>query len=293
VEVDGKRVKQPTIFGHCGSYAEVFIAAATAMGYVGSRHYCMEGFRESNHEITEMWVPSLGRWVYFDPSLTNYYYDKEAKVPMSLVEMHRLVADKFVPEGKDMNWWVLRRSDETLSRVKSVGGKAHIGSRLGPWNYGAPMPADYDWGWYHGYLTAGFIQMTPRNDQHSHPEKASRRFGSGPGYDGFPFWVDDKTPPRKDVRDWHTRMRDFYWTLDQAGVRLVRTGEAEMAVELGNSMPFFKRYAVTVDGKEVADAGNPFEWSLKAGENRLEVVPVDDFGKTGLASMVLLRFAAE
>jgi hypothetical protein len=85
-------------------------------------------------------------------------------------------------------------------------------------------------------------------------------------------------------------MRDFYWTLDQAGAKLVRTGEAEIAVELGNSMPFFKKYVVTVDGKEVADAANPFKWSVKAGENHLEVVAVDEFGKTGLASSVTIRY---
>jgi hypothetical protein len=235
-------------------------------------------------------VASLGRWVYFDPSLTNYYYDKETKAPMNLIEMHRVVADKFVPEGKDMHWWIVRRSDETQARVKEVGGKKPIGSRLGRWSYGAPMPADYDWGWRHGYLAAGFVQMTPRNDFHSDPKANPKAFENGPGYAGYPNWVDDKTPPKRGAGNYFTRLRDFYWTLDQASFRLTRTGNGTMAVELGNSMPFFKKYVVKIDGAEVpGEIKNPLVWTLKTGDNRIEVVPVDEFGKTGLGSSATVK----
>ncbi|HOX06866.1 MAG TPA: hypothetical protein PK280_10725 [Planctomycetota bacterium] len=289
VEKDGKKVKQPTIYGHCMSYSEVLVTAAAAMGFAGSRHMCMVGFREASHEIADIWVPSLGKWVYFDPSLTNYYFDKETKVPLNLIEMHKVVADAFVPEGKDMHWWMVRGSDETRARVKAVGGKKPIGSRLGRWCYGAPMKPDYDWGWSHGYLAAGFVQMTPRNDFHSEPKANPKAFENGPGYAGYPNWVDDKTPPKRGASNYFTRMRDFYWTLDQAGMKLTRTGEDAVSVELGNSMPFFKKYAVKVDGKEVADVKSPFAWQLKAGENKLEVAPVDEFGKAGLVSSVTVK----
>jgi hypothetical protein len=291
VEEGGKKVKQPTIYGHCMSFSEVLVTAATAMGYVGSHHLCMVGFREASHEITDIWVPSLGKWVYFDPSLSNYYFDKETKVPMNLIEMHKLVADKFVPEGKDMHWWIVRGSEETRARVKEVGGTKHIGCRLGRWKYGDPMPENYEWGWAHGYLAAGFVQMTPRNDFHSHPDKTPKSFGNGPGYGGFPFWVDDKTPPERGVNNWYTRLRDFYWTLDQAGLKLVKAGEGTLSVELGQTMPFFKKYVVKVDGAEVKDeVKSPFTWTLKAGENKLEVAPVDEFGKVGLSSTVTVKY---
>ncbi len=289
VEKDGKKVMQPTIYGHCMSYSEVLVTAATAMGFTGSRHMCMVGFREASHEICDIWVPSLGKWVYFDPSLTNYYFDKETKVPLNLVEMHKVVADSFVPEGRDMNWWIVRKSEETRARVKEVGGQKPIGSRLGRWCYGEPMKPDYDWGWLHGYLAAGFVQMTPRNDFHSHPEANPKKFENGPGYGGYPNWVDAKTPPTKGGANGFTRMRDFYWTLDQAGLKLTRTGEDALSVELGNSMPFFKKYAVKIDGKEIADARSPLVWQLKPGENRLEVVPVDEFGRVGLPSSVTVK----
>jgi hypothetical protein len=290
VEKDGKKVMQPTIYGHCMSYSETLVTAATAMGFVSARHMCMVGFREASHEITDIWVPSLGKWVYFDPSLTNYYYDKETKVPLNLIEMHKVVADAFVPEGKDMNWWIQRSSDETKSRVKEVGGKKPIGSRLGRWCYGAPMAADYDWGWRHGYLAAGFVQMTPRNDFHSDPKANPKAFEHGPGYANYPNWVDDKTPPKRGAGNYFTRLRDFYWTLDQASFKLTRTGEDEISVELGNSMPFFKKYQVKIDGAELKDeVKSPLVWKLKTGDNKLEVAPVDEFGKVGLPSTATVK----
>ncbi len=285
---DGK----PTIYGHCMSYCSVMVDAAISLGYVGARHMAMVGFREASHEVCDIWVPSLGKWVYFDPSLSQYYFDLETKTPLNIIEIHDIVAANFVPEGKDMHWWIQRSNREAQDQVRKVGGQKPIGSRLGPSKYGEPMPRDYNWGWNHGYLCAGFIQMTARNDFHTNPDKASKRLGSYPGYDDQPFWVDAKTPPTKGGHNWYTRKRDFYWTLDQASVNLVRTGSDEIRVELGNSMPFFKEYRITVGGKEaaaVAAAKGVYVWKLSAGENTLEVVPVDEFGKVGLGSTVVLK----
>jgi hypothetical protein len=281
------KIGQASIHGHCMSYAEVLSIAATALGFK-SRHYAIAGFREMSHEVCEIWVPSLGKWVYFDPSLTNYYLDPATGAPLNIVEMHRIVVDHFVPDGKDMNWLIQRRSDETYAVVRKVGGQKPIRSRLGPRKYGEPMPADYDWGWHHGYLAAGFLQMTPRTDFHTNPSANPKRFEHMPGYAGYPFWVDEKTPPIKSVNTWYTRMRDFYWTLDQAS--LVLSADAQepnvLLVEFGNSMPFFKGYRVEVNGQTVAQAVTPFLWKLQPGENRLQVTPVDDFGQTGQASSV-------
>jgi hypothetical protein len=284
--------------GHCMSYAEVLITAATALGY-HARHWAIDGFRDMGHEVTEIWVPGLNKWVYFDPSLTTYYFDKETKAPLSLLELHRIVAEKFLREGEDMNWWCRGEKDdeETRARVREVGGKRHVGCRVGPYRYGKPMPRDYDWGWEHGYLAAGFVQLTPRNDFHSHPEKASRHFG-GPERmvaDGYPFWVDEKTPPRKEgnkeVNNWFTRPRDFYWTLDQATLDFVKGKEGTLLVEFGQSMPFFQRYRVEVDGTEMKDAANPFPWKLKVGANRIEVTPVDRYGRAGRKSTAEVNYA--
>ncbi len=286
VDKEGK----PCIYGHCMSYAEVMVTAAIALGYVGARHMAVCGFREASHEVCEIWVPSLGKWVYFDPSLTHYYFDKRTRVPLSLIEMHNVIAERFLKAGEDMHWWRQRRSQATHDRVRSVGGQKHIGCRTGPWHYGRPAGKDYDWGWYHGYLAAGFVQMTPRNDFHSHPEAIPRQLEHYPGYAGYPNWVDDKTPPTRGAHNWYTRPRDFYWTLDQAAARLVQAGEGTLMVELGHSMPFFAAYRLEVDGRRVGNPENPFVWELKPGLNTLRVAPADEFGKLGIASSVTVRY---
>lgn len=282
-----------TIFGHCMSYAEVLVTAATALGYK-ARHVAAVGFREASHEVVEIWVPSMGKWVHFDPSLTSYYFDLTTGEPLNVLDIHRIVIDRFLPAGRDMNWFTVRDGAEQKARVRSIGGKTAIGCRLGPWTYGAPMPADYDWGYYHGYLAYGFFQVTPRNDFHSHPDTVPSQFEHVPGYAGFPFWVDERTPPKPGVTNTVSRARDLYWTLDQASLRLETdpAAPAVVNVEFGQSMPFFARYAVEVDGARVAVDANPWRWRLHEGVNRLAVRPVDEFGATGAGSSVTLRLSA-
>ncbi|MCG3178422.1 MAG: hypothetical protein BIFFINMI_00749 [Phycisphaerae bacterium] len=279
------------VHGHCMSFAEVLVTAASAMGYVSARHNSNVGFRRMSHETVDVWCPSLGKWVYLDPSLTQYYYDLKTKTPLNMIEMHKIVADRFVPAGKDMNWFTVQNSQETREVVRKVGGQSPIGARTGPWRYGEPMDPGYDWGWYHGYLAAGRVQMTPRNDFHSHPEAASLNFENEPGYDSYPNWVDDKTPPVRGGENWYTRMRDFYWTLDQASFTLVKGSQGTLNVELGNSMPYFKSYRVTIDGKPVQQSGRTLAWNLHEGQNTLTVLPVDVFGKVGLPSSVTVTYA--
>jgi transglutaminase superfamily protein len=282
---------KPTIYGHCMSYAEVMCYAAVSMGYVSARHSSVGGFRQATHEVCDIWVPSMGKWVYFDPSLTSYYRDKRTNEPLSILGTHKVIIDNFIPEGKDMRWFHQRRSSETYAMMRKVGGKKPITCRLGPWRYGAPMPRNYNWGWSHSYLANGFVNMTPRNDFQSHPEKMPRRFGNMVVSSAYPSWVDHKTPILRGAANWFTRERDFYWTLDQASFNLVRVGSKTITVELGQTMPFFKRYKLTVNGKETTTAKSAYRWRLQPGENTLVAAPVDEFGKVGLSSSVTLKLA--
>ena len=142
-------------------------------------------------------------------------------------------------------------------------------------------------------MTAGWMQLTPRNNWHSQPEPAYKYFGEGPeGYGGFPLYLDDQTPvPGQDASLWYTRKRDFWWTLNQASLRLVRTGAASLRVECGNSQPFFKRYLAEYGSSDWKPAEERFTWRLQPGENRLEVIPEDQFGKRGIASAITVHYA--
>ena len=276
------------VHGHCMSYAETLVDAATALGYK-ARHMAVLGFHDMSHEVVEAWVPELRKWVYLDPSLTNYYMARGTNQPLDILELHAAVVG-FLPAGRDMDWFVRPDAGDAAAAVHRIGGRTPVDARLGPWSYGSPMPRDYDWGWKHGYLTAGFVQMTPRNDFNSNPAANPKLLSHYPGYAGYPFWVDDRTPPRPGVTNWFTRDRDFHWTLDQATLALAAGPEPGVLVaEFGHSMPFFRGYRVRIDGGPAVAAVSPFTWNVAPGEHTLEVAPIDEFGRIGSASLVVVR----
>lgn len=164
-------------------------------------------------------------------------------------------------------------------------------------NYTYGKQSVWDWQWDHGYMTAGWMQLTPRNNWHSQPEPRFDFFGWGAeGYGGFPLYLDEQTPlpeatPENTPSAWHTRERDFWWTLNQASFRLTRSGETTLQVECGNSQPFFRRYLAKVGEGDWRQVGASFAWDLKPGRNRLELVPEDEFGKRGLSSVAVVEFA--
>ena len=286
------------LHGHCMSYSEAMVTACVALGYVSARHCAILGFREASHEVVEVWVPDRCQWVYLDPTMTQYYYDKQTRRPLNLLEMHDIVAAHFVPDGKDMAWFSDRTNRESRAAVRRVGGKNPIGARTGAYQFGKRTDGNYDWGWLHGYLAAGFVQMTPRNDFQQHPEAVPDAFEHYPGYADYPNWVDMKTPPRPGGEHWFTRKRDFYWSLDQASCVLTKKEEPELEVRLTQTMPFFDHYEIvfrtTVGERKQTlkrDGSNRMAWQLSEGSNEMRVIPVDEFGRRGLCSSLQLRYA--
>ena len=286
-----------TLHGHCMSYSQAFVAACVSMGYVSARHCAVLGFREASHEVAEVWVPDMKKWVYMDPTMTQYYYDKDTKRPLNLLEMHDIVSATFVPEDKDMRWFSERKNKESRAVVRRIGGKTPIRARTGDYQFGTRTGGEYDWGWFHGYLTAGFIQITPRNDFQQHPEAVPNGFSHYPGYACYPNWVDVKTPPRSGGENWFTRKRDYYWTLDQATLVISKGRESQLSVMFGNTMPFFARYEILLQKNKhketrIIRCGEPARliWTLGEGVNDLSVTPIDEFGKRGLASSIRVRY---
>jgi len=276
---------RPSIEGHCMSYAVVFISAATGLGFT-ARHWADQGFRFADHEVVEVWCNSLGRWVYFDPSLDHYYADKASGRPLSILDLHRVFVGTFFKEGETLRMPM----DQQRIRVKQVGGKnVPIEYVSGDYSYGKPNP-DYDWGWFHGYLACGFLRLTTRNDFHSRKEPWFPHFGQGVhDFDSFLSWSDEKTPVAGGITRFSERERDFYWTLNQAGIKAARAGESTLELELGHSMPFFKEFLVSVDGGGFGRAGELFSWALHQGENAVVVRPVNEWGLTGIPAALVVR----
>ena len=133
--------------------------------------------------------------------------------------------------------WAVRSARISLrlqpAALEALRGKHPILCITGDYGYGKPMK--WDWEWDHGYMSAGWMQLTPRNNWHSQPEPAFKYFGWGAeGYPGFPLYIDRQTPvPTEEASLWYTRARDFWWTLNQASFQLVRTGASTLADATG------------------------------------------------------------
>ena len=283
---EGLRIK-----GHCMSYAIVLTTALTSIN-IPARHWCERGFRDCSHEVVEAWIQELGKWVYFDPSLSTYYRDVKTKMPLSILEMHNTWLDTFLKAGEDLNH-PGHTSGELKKRVRGRDHNEIIGHVREGKPYGGEPGRIVRWDWAHGYLTTGWLQLTPRNNFHGQRDPLFKRFAHNPyGWDGFPYWVAAKTPlVGRHVSNWFTRERDLYWTLNQASMRLAKTEkQGVLEVDLGHSLPFFEKFVVTVDGKEVPGVGGCYSWQLKPGKNTLRVLPLDRYGRKGKASFVALEY---
>lgn len=277
----------PSIEGHCMSYAVVYITALTGLGF-HARHWADQGFRFADHEVVEVWSNSLAKWIYMDPSLSHYYRDTRSGEPAGILELHRVFTDTFFRDGENLRMDM----DTQRERVAEIGGKNvpldYVGSGIG---YGEPVP-DYDWGWLHGYLAAGFMRLTTRNDYHSHPGELFPYFGEGVhDFDTFLSWSDPKTPVAEALTRFSDRERDFYWTLDQAQLKAVRTGRSRVELELGHSMPFFEEFRVAVDKRDAGlISGGSYTWELHDGVNSVRVTPVNMWGRSGIPATLSLEF---
>jgi hypothetical protein len=278
-----------TVYGHCASFCQVMIAAAGSFGWQG-RHVALEGYRRKSHEVPEIWINELKKWVWFDPSLDSVYLDAKTGTPLNMLEMHEVFLKHLYPNGA-----MLGSLDEDQQKANNRAinwATFPMVCKTEGWSYGEKnQPPDY-WQTGHGFLCCGWMQMTPRNNFHSQPKPVFTAFGNGPGsMRDYPYWVDAQTGFRgSGIRNWYTRPRDWYWTLNQASLRLVRAGDDQVAVELGASQPFFKRFVARVNGGKPETVTSPYTWRLAPGDNTLEVNCEDEFGNAGLPSKVTLNY---
>jgi len=275
-----------TIKGHCMSYAAVLVAAFTSFGKY-ARHWAVNGFRNADHEVVEVWSDSLRKWIYLDPSLSQYYLDSKTKIPMSILEQHNTYVNLILKDGETLSDFSV---DSLKERMKAIGG-GKIASILcidSGWHYGKQVdPATYDWGWYHSYLADGFMRLTTRTNFASQPEPSFKSFGAGLKDNIFMQWVDSKTPPKtKDITLFTERERDLWPTLNQAFFKATRTGEDVIELELGNSQPFFNHYLISINGKTERLTTSSYTWKLAKGENVFKIVPVDENKRNGIASLI-------
>lgn len=272
---------------NCGYFAITMMQCLLALGFVArnlsickpASEWMAEGEGNLGHSIIEFWSHDYHKWILLDPDL-NVHYEREG-IPLSVLEIH--------------NAWVTRRWDEvemltgpTPFRVtdKAISGAGTAFANLD--NQAAEMQI-FGWnevGDYYSHVT-----LPMHNRQHSSDESAPTL-----------HWVDAYTPPRLVSYNRPTGgtftsdVNDLYWSVDQVQINLKVDAEAwelrdaVLSVALDHSMPNLDRLLVRIGDEEWRASAPEFTWKLRPGKNQIMAKCVNQFGREGHVSRILLRF---
>jgi len=250
----------------CAHYADVFVSAAAAMGWVDRplalRRPDNVGSGSTEHSSTEIWSNQFRKWVMLDPTFAMYVERASAPgVPLNAYEIRQ---EWFGGDGRDLVFVLdkdhkrYRKSDMPVfrGRYEGFGDLVLDGGALNPY---------------------GFIGYIPSTDLMDH----------GPDYGGMFITQDDLVAATK----WHKRdvprhpASDPYFPVNQSSLTVISDGP-RLLVSTKTMTPNFKTFLARTDGGEWKPAPKTVAWELHPGTNRLEVKSVNRFGVEGPASTV-------
>jgi hypothetical protein len=82
-----QRIRQKQTGGFCAQYAFVFGQLAQSLGYNVRYLGILNTASQQGHALLEVFVPSTGRWIVFEPQFGRYYIDKEGKA-LGALDLH-------------------------------------------------------------------------------------------------------------------------------------------------------------------------------------------------------------
>jgi len=253
--------------GMCTHYSTVFVQTALALGW-NARHLILD-----HHCAAEVWIDELGKWVVMDAgnssdSALNCHFEKDG-VPLSGLEIHEL------------------QKNNQIDKIRVVYTGAR-GSIPGPELVNRKNQIQFD-----NYVR---LAIPFRNNHLDTPFPGELEQGEAHYFhDGYLWWSDSTIPTRSSEYSRVTnRIQDMYPNLNQVALDL-QAGEAANQVRAGltTDTPNFSHYLVKVDDGEWQKQNNgPFNWTLHAGTNHIEVKSVNKFGREGKASSAVVEVAA-
>ncbi|MFH1567952.1 MAG: transglutaminase-like domain-containing protein [Gemmatimonadota bacterium] len=245
---------QQLSLGMCTHYATVLTQCCAALGFV-ARTQIMRA-----HCIVEVWSNDFGKWVSMDPGgdcndATKFtYHFERGGIPQSALELNRA-------------WRRQEYRDLVVSPTPpaATGDRFSVPNRLQLWER---------------------FMISLRNDELVTLEPGEPEHGKGSyAYDGYLFWADERTAALPWFSRHTDREGDLYWTPGRARIHLQAAGGG-LQVLLDTEWPNLDRYEVRQDGGPWQARPAAFEWPLRAGANRLEVRPVNRYGRAGMTSRV-------
>lgn len=264
---------------------QALVGAFLSMGYQ-ARHININSEGMSGHEVTEVWSNELNKWVYMDPTIDTYYFNKEDGTPYNLLEIHKLLAAQMPRADTWQHPLIPEMGKEMVSRIK-------IGMRQGN-NPFSITESPGENGGYWSLETMGHFRIIPRNDFLTNPLPVPVGQGNTMwGWDGYLSWYDAKFPKRDEYQRFTNRESDFYQPLNQAKVYLMETdkqGVLKVVVDTFTPGGFDTLLLALDDGTWVPQNQPNWNWDLQSGLNTIRVRTKNSRGILGPVSNMQVTY---
>jgi hypothetical protein len=257
----------------------VLMAALQSFGYP-ARHINMNSEGISGHEITEVWSNDFGKWIYLDATRDLYWYDKETGIPISTLEIHRVLTARLEHTETWRHPFIFVQRPETyLKDLPIVAAGRH-------------QPYSVEGEAIFVFSTSAHLRMIPRSDIFSHPSPSPVSQGREVWcWDSYLNWADSKVPPLEHFTHHTNREKDFNWSLNQIRYVAEETfTPGILTVSLQHNMPYLAVLLARIDGEEWRKVEDRFQWDLHPGQNTLEVRGRNTAGVEGMTSSLFLDY---
>lgn len=237
--------------GFCSHYGALFSGAAAALGF-SARNVIVD-----HHTLSEIWSEELQKWILQDPyCYYNATYELDGET-LNALDIHKAAT----------------RGDGERIQMRTFAGK------LEPIKPNLPQ-------------TFCRFAIPPRNNYLVQDEPAE--IGQGATqyhYDGYLWWTEEVDPKYPEYSLQTTRETDFYWSVNQTRIYLqVTKSQGELLVDFDHTTPNFSHFVVCFDDSDTWEQCEaPLTWTLREGENKLEVRSVNAFSRQGRISRTVVR----
>jgi len=255
--------KEPRALCMCTHFSTLFVQTAAALGY-NARHLVLD-----HHCAAEIWSNQFRKWIFIDtgnstdPALNCHFEQKG--VPLNALEIRQLSS--------------AGRTNEIVVVYTPPRGRVN-GSQINSNQI--------------GFGTFRRFSIPFRNNHLVTPFPGELEQGESNYYcDAYLWWEDQAVPVESPEYGTTTcRVADLYWTLNETAISLQRSASGDtLTVTFDTVTPNFDKFLVALDSGEWQPRAASFAWKLHAGENKLQVKSVNQFGVEGIESVARVLVA--
>ena len=248
--------------GFCQQYNLVFLQACESLGIPG-RAVSIGPDEHSNfarrggHEVVELWSNPFQKWIYVDGNMAFYAVDSATGVPLSLRELRerqRLeIAGKPAPPTRIVN-----RPEASQ-----------------PWTSLKEWPPFQE------------LRLIPRSNFLAQKAPLPLNQGMrGWSWTGHHVWTDAESPASPIYSERVSQPRNWDWTLNRAHLTLeAQQQPGVVKVYVDSNTPGLESFVLVNEGKRTP-VTEAFPFTLKAGRNRIEVLPRNIAGRDGIPGVI-------